>query len=159
QGGDRVSAGNSWVQYAGVMNQYFASVLVIDSAQAPGDWNRPRQLDSVRPTLETTEVKAVLVDPGTVNDVDGTRMAVFRVETGPMLTRLLPRVIEHLDQLGLKSNEPCVLSYYRAPGTNQPVATWVRRGHTPKPFFDDITVRLQSEELKLEPGAVVTHKF
>jgi YidC/Oxa1 family membrane protein insertase len=158
-GGEKVSAANAWIQYAGVANQYFASVIVVDPEQPSGDWKRSRILEWARPTLETTEVKSVLIDFDTKPDKDGNRSAEFKIDTGIVTMTLLPRAAEHLDDLKLKKMEPCVLSYYRMPGSNRPVATWMRRGTTPKQFFDDITIRVHSEEIRLEPGEKIEHRF
>jgi YidC/Oxa1 family membrane protein insertase len=159
EGGERVAAASGFVQYAANTNQYFASAIVVDPDQNGGDWKRSRVFEGVRPTLEATEGKAIFDDFVADAAPDGTRMASFVIEGKPTTVRLLPRAVEHVAALKLKTREPCVLSTYTDPDTRQPIGTWMRKGHTPHPYFDDITVRCQSEELKLEPGESITHKF
>src|SRR5262249_49625464 len=53
-----------------------------------------------------------------------------------------------------------VLSQYELPDENGTlVATWIRLGHTPRPHFDDITVRVNSEKVLLKPGQPVEHRY
>ena len=159
EGGDRVSAASGFVQYAAVTNQYFASAIVADPDQHGGDWKRTRMIEWARPTLESTEKKSTFEDFTAETAPDGTRVAKFLIEGKPTEVRLLPRAVEHVAALKLKRRDPCVLSTYKDPETNRLIGAWMRAGNTPHPYFDDITVRCQSEELKLEPGETVTHKF
>ena len=39
------------------------------------------------------------------------------------------------------------------------MATWIRRGQSPAPYLDDITVRVNSEPIDLQPGQKVAHQF
>jgi YidC/Oxa1 family membrane protein insertase len=159
EGGERVAAASGFVQYAAVTNQYFASAIVADPDQHGGDWKRTRMIEWARPTLETTERKSIFEDFSAATAPDGTRMAQFVLEGKSIPVRLLPRAVEHVAALNLKPGNPCVLSTYVDPETGRLIGAWMRTGNVPHPFFDDITVRCQSEELKLEPGETITHKF
>jgi YidC/Oxa1 family membrane protein insertase len=159
EGGERVSAASGYVQYAAVVNQHFASAIVVDPDQDDGDWKRTQIFKWARPTLETTEAKAIYDD--FVGDAapDGTRVALFLLDGVPTEVRLLPRAVEHVTALKLKRRDPCVLSTYKDPETKQLIGAWMRAGSVPRTYFDDITVRCMSDELKLDPGETVTHKF
>src|SRR5205085_8542981 len=83
------------------------------------------------------------------------------LETGtkvPQTYRVLARVKEHLKQTDLDKNAKAVLSFYETPDGTR-VATWIRPGHTPRPQFDDITVRVNSKVIELTPGQTVTHSY
>ena len=71
---------------------------------------------------------------------------------------LLPRTSKHLEDAKLGEGKQAVLSYYTLP-TGMRVATWIRPGQTPRPYLDDLTVRVNSEPVDLKPGAHVAHQF
>ncbi len=158
-GGDKVPLGNrgtSFVQYAGVLNQYFGSVIVPDNEQPPkkdggGDF---RDLIAwARPTQESSEIKGLLVGEG--------EESLEFWEAGakaPLTYRMLPRVKTHLAEIDLGERKKAVLSFYETP-EGMRVATWIRPGETLRGNFDDITVRVNSEQIKLAPGQTVAHRY
>lgn len=152
--GEKVPAGNSRIQYAGVMTQYFASIIAIDPKQPFGDWKKaPSIIQSVRPTQESTEIKAILL----AIEEDA---VVFRDDKGEKVAaKLLPRAKEHLQVLKLKAGSKCVLNYSTVPGTKDKVVGWFRLGTTPHGFFDDITVRLNSDTSTIPAGEKVGFNF
>src|SRR5262245_56253003 len=155
-GGDPVPPGrkriNSMVLYAGVTTQYFASVLVVDE---PDKDKRREILAWARPTLETTERL------GTINSMDGDTIVVTHPDSAKSRTaiyQMLPRVKDHIAETRLAVGDAVMLSSYEMPdGTH--VAAWIRPGTNPRPFLDDITVRVNSEPISLSPGAKVAHQF
>jgi YidC/Oxa1 family membrane protein insertase len=164
-GGDKVplgSRGNSFVQYAGVMNQYFGSLIIPDDVQPPageGGGDFKQLIAWARPTLESTEIK------GIIRDINEDRSELQFVEIGGKTQEidgkkyhLLERVKEHLKELDLQKGSKAVLSWYETPEGKR-VATWIRLGSTPRPSFDDITVRVNSERLELKPGQTVAHRY
>ena len=50
EGGDRVDRASGYFQYAAVVNQYFASAIVVDPEQTWGDWKQLRMIEWARPT-------------------------------------------------------------------------------------------------------------
>jgi YidC/Oxa1 family membrane protein insertase len=154
-GGDKVppgGRGNTHIQYAGVMNQYFASVICPDNIQ-PGGGDFKNLIAWARPTLETTEIKGHLIS------VHGDDLVFLEAAAkAPATYRMLPRVKTHLLATGLHDGDKTVLSTYETP-EGMRVATWIRRGQTPRASFDDVTVRVNSEEIKLQPGQTVAHRY
>lgn len=158
-GGDKVPLGNrgtSFVQYAGVLNQYFGAVIVPDNDQPSkkeggGDF---RDLIAwARPTQETREIKGVLIGAG------DDHLEFLEIGTrGPRTYRMLARVKQHLKEIELERNARAVLSFYETP-EGMRVASWIRPGDTPRGNFDDITVRVNSEPIKLAPGQTVAHRY
>jgi len=159
QGGARVPEGarqGTMIQYAAVMNQYFASAIVVDDIQpkrdaVEGGVDRKDILAWARPTLESTEKKGVLrkIDGDTIEFAEGNAVGPYQ---------LLPHVKHHLEETGLKPNDKCVLSFYET-SDGERVATWIRRGQTPRQYMDDITVRVVSEPIALARGEKVAHQF
>jgi YidC/Oxa1 family membrane protein insertase len=161
EGADRMPSdnlGDNYLQYAGSENQFFAALVVISDKQPPaeqgGTEDRSKILAWARPTQESSQLK------GRILGVRG-NMLVFRDEgkTGEEhIYHLLPRAAKHLEELGLGDNSKAVLSFYETP-EHRRVATWVRRGETIRPEFDDITMRVNSNVIKLGPGEKVAHQF
>lgn len=160
KGGDKYPEGNrgdNRMQYAGVANQFFGAMIVVDNVQpdkkdggvAPGNI-----LAWARPTLETTEKRGIIRVIGKKKDyID------FVDDKGESVEyTLLPRTQRHFDDLDLAEGQRVTLSWYKTPDGKH-IATWVRLGHTPQPQFDDITVRVTSEVVELTPNAVVKHQF
>ncbi|MEI7684674.1 MAG: YidC/Oxa1 family insertase periplasmic-domain containing protein [Planctomycetota bacterium] len=153
--GEKVPAGNSWLQYGGVMTQYFASVIVVDPKQPAGDWKKgPSIMTSARPTQESTEVKATIL-----NISDGG--IIFREAAKDKMTaaKLLPRAQEHLKVLGLKAGSNCVINVGRDMQTGEAIVNWFRLGTTPHGFFDDISVCVNSDTAVIPVGDKVSHNF
>ena len=165
RGGDRFpegSRGDSRLQYAGVANQYFASMLVVDDQQPKkddGGVDADKVLAWARPTLETQEIRGIITkifkDDGAILFTDFSDSK--RSTTARYL--LLPRTKKHLEDLELNEGDKAVLSYYETDDGKRRVASWVRLGETPKPQFDDITVRVNSEVIELSPGVIRKHQF
>src|SRR5262245_45834436 len=154
-GGDPVPPGrtrvNSMVLYAGVATQYFASVLVVDDKQPDKEIDRKSILAWGRPTLETTE------RAGKIKAMDGEAIVVTHTD-GPKTYRMLPCVKDHIADTRLAVGDPVMLSSYEmTDGTR--VAAWIRPGTNPRPFLDDITVRVNSEPISLQPGSKVAQQF
>lgn len=164
KGGDtwpevKTQRGNSRLQYAGVQNQYFAAMIVVDDSQPDkkdGGVGKDKVLAWARPTLETQEKRGTLVKIGKNKDV-----ILFRDDKNETREyHLLPRTRKHFSDLELQEGQQAVVSYYRTPEPeNKLVAAWVRLGATLKPQFDDITVRVNSEKIELAPGGKVAHQF
>lgn len=156
-GGDSVPAaglGDSMLQYAGVMNQYFGSMIVLDDKQpavGEGGVDRRQVLERARPTLESSQMVARM------GKVVGNELVVMTAKGLERFT-LLPRTQKHLEEAEIKEGQRVVISHYSS-GDGQKIATWVRRGETIRPMFDDITVRVHSQEISLRPGQKVVHRF
>jgi YidC/Oxa1 family membrane protein insertase len=158
KGGDRFPAGergDNRLQYAGVANQYFGVMIVVDNEQPKdGGTKAEKILAWARPTLETTEKKGVITK--TFKDKD---TILFSDESRATLEySLLPRTKRHLADLKLEQGDKAVLSVYETPDGKR-IATWVRLGETHKPQFDDITVRVSSEVVELQSRDVYKHQF
>lgn len=145
---------DDWLQYAGVATQYFASVIVVDDDQPPrsaGGTDMRNILAWARPTQESQE------SAGRIDVVGEDRLMVTSAE-GTFGYYLLPRVREHLEKIKLKEKDRVVLSWYQTPAGRR-VATWIRPGNTPRAWFDDMTVRVNSEKFEVKPGQKVAHRF
>ena len=141
------------LQYAGVANQYFGAMIVLADKQPDGK-NPADILAWARPTLETTEKR------GIINFIakDGSHI-LFTADNGePQKFLLLPRTKKHFEDLELAESQKVCLSSYKTPDGKH-IATWVRLGATPRPQFDDITVRVNSVEESLTPDRIVKHRF
>jgi YidC/Oxa1 family membrane protein insertase len=155
QGGDeekRPEGSNSYIQYAGVMTQYFASLTVTDNEQEK-DVQLKDILSWARPMLESQEQR------GRIEDFSA-QLSKLLLSGGKVFV-LLPRVKEFLQSDAGKqalTAPSVVVSYYRAPD-GQLIATHIRTGEAPKPSLDDISVAVNSEVLKLEPKESKKHKF
>ena len=160
KGGDRFpdeNRGENRLQYAGVANQYFGVMIVVDDKQPAKDdgGTTPDKIVAwARPTLETTEKRGILVKKNFGDD-----RILFSDEKGVQLPyTLLPRMKRHLEDLELNDGDKVVLSFYETPAGKR-VASWVRLGETLKPQFDDITVRVNSEVVELAPNTPIKHQF
>lgn len=148
--------GGYFMRYAGVATQYFASVIVVDDTQPKGrdGGKSPKSLlEWARPTLESMEIAARLKEVS-----DDELLAASTKEKGAFVYRLLPRVKKHLANLKLEPEANVVISYYENE-RGQRIATWIRKGTNPLPQFDDITVRVNSSELLIEPDTKIAHQF
>ncbi len=156
-GGDRVPRGNRMnqkLQYACVATQYFASGIVIDDLQPDKEVDPKSILAWARPTLETTETR------GTIKGIVGDTLWLKEAVGLPKPFQLLPHVKLHIEESKLKDGDQVMLSFYETPPPDgKSVATWIRRGQSPRPFLDDITVRVNSEEILLRAGDKVAHQF
>jgi YidC/Oxa1 family membrane protein insertase len=148
------SRGDSYLIYAGVTTQYFASVIAVDNKQpseADGGGDGKQILRWARPTLESDETKGILKD--------WTDKDVLVAEGGHLLEYLLlPRVKQHIADAKLTKEDHVVISYYKLDNGRR-VATGIRLGESPRSYLDDITVRVNSELLELKPGQKVAHQF
>jgi YidC/Oxa1 family membrane protein insertase len=152
--GERIVARNTWMQYAGVMTQYFASVLLVDHDQIGFDWKANQGiLTSARASRESTEVKAKLLV------VDGDVVVFQNDKNESVVGKMLPRAKEHLATLGLVPGSRCVVNFSTEPKTGQAIVNWFRLGQTPLGYFDDITVRVNSDIVSIPAGGSVSHKF
>lgn len=164
KGGDtwpeaKYKRGNSRLQYAGVANQYFAAMIVVDDKQPKkdeGGTTPDKILAWARPTLETEEKRGVIVKIFPNKDT-----ILFRDDKNEVREyHLLPRTQNHFKDLELQENQSAVLSFYKTPDPDSKlIAAWVRIGTSLKPQFDDITVRVNSEKIELAPGAKAAHQF
>ena len=78
KGGEKVPAGENYLQYVGVSNQYFVSMVVLDDQQAPrvaGGVNKESILSYAQPTLESEEIKGRVKEVDADNEV--LRITVF----------------------------------------------------------------------------------
>ncbi len=156
RGGDRFpldSRGDNRLQFAGVANQFFGAMIVVEPEKDSG---KPRGLLAwARPTLETTETKRRITNLDYARDI-----VEFRDDKGNKLEyHLLPRTKHHLkEDLDAQVDQKLVLSHYKLPD-GKLIATWARLGETPRPQFDDITVRVTSEVIELFPGDKVEQPF
>ncbi len=157
QGGDRIpegQLGGNLLQYAGVCNQYFGSMLVVDPKQPSEDGVKPETILAwARPTLETHEKR------GLFQRVQDDKVLLRDLEGKDEWFQLLPRTSQHIEDLQLAKDNRVVLSYYERPDEKLRVASWVRIGETLKPQFDDITVRVNSEVIPMGPRDRRVHQF
>lgn len=164
QGAQRVpptDRGHTQVQSAGVLNQFFAAMIVVDNQQPEGGVYPEDVLAWARPTHESAEKKV------TFESIRGDHISFTEIDPKAKVAhlrsyRLLPRAKTHIeDELQLKEGDYAVLSYYEVQNGSQtePVVTWVRRGYVEKPQFDDLTNRVTSEVIELRAGKKLAHQF
>ncbi len=113
-----------------------------------------RAEDEPRPPFEEDDEKSIDLH-GLVAKVTAKEI-VFREEV--QRYQLLPRTKRHFQDLELQEGQSVALSGYAQPDGKR-VATWVRLGATPRPQFDDITVRVISEPIPLGPNDKVRQQF
>jgi hypothetical protein len=160
-GGERVppaGRGTDFLQYAVVVNQFFASGIVVDDRQPPeaeGGVDKRNILAWARPTAETREARGRLK----LIDLAGGRVVLIPIgESGRTTTyELLPRARAQVVRLGLRENDEVMLNVYEAQGRR--IVEAVNRGSGSRPFLNDITVRVNSELIDLKPGETRVHKF
>jgi YidC/Oxa1 family membrane protein insertase len=160
QGGERVplNPGESTIQYAGVANQYFTSLIVVDNLQEGGI--KPEDVvEYARPTLESQE-KVAQVDE---IRLDQNEIVVWFIENKAkrMKTlRLLPSALKNIQERGIRERDAVLVNYYET-FKGRLIATGVRPGREPRPHLEDITVRVVSNKLFTEakPSNRVVHKF
>jgi YidC/Oxa1 family membrane protein insertase len=112
-----------------------------------------RAEDDPRPDFDEKEESIDI--HGSVTRVT-TKDLVFREDA--QRYQLLPRTKRHFQDLELQENQTVALSYYVKPDAKR-VATWVRLGETPRPQFDDITMRVNSKPIPLAPRDKVAQRF
>lgn len=160
QGGDRVpqgGRGQSFLQYAGVGTQYFASVIAVDPQQpaaGQGGVDRKDILAYARPTQETEEHRYRLDD---IRKNQAQVLATLWDSRMQERLHLLPRALADLEEEGIKPGDLVYASTYITRGRT--VVTRFRKSHYPRPQTDDITVRVISEPVELLPGQKRVHKF
>jgi YidC/Oxa1 family membrane protein insertase len=151
------NGGNSLL-YAGVANQYFASVLVVDNQQTNRGFLR-----QARPTLETTLSKGTVVSTAE----DGASFVLKPFGSGPEQIFYTPQRGESRLLVGpLKGKRIAVLHHTAsAPERNgeyPEIATEIFINEDQQPpalWVDDITVRVSSEPVELRGDAEVVHKY
>jgi YidC/Oxa1 family membrane protein insertase len=166
-GGDRVPEGplgNSRIQYAGTATQFFTSAILPDDKQespASGGVKVGDILAYCRATLESEEMPG-FIERIDLADANAPKLFLKTKEALPQMLVfvLLPRTKLQLEQLGLvRGDEVFVNNYDPENGSGLRVATGIRTGHVRRPQLDDITVRVVSKVLDMEPGKNVVHKF
>src|SRR5262249_53603157 len=167
KGGDRVPPDQlgpgSFLQWAAVGNQYFTSAIVVSDQQeeeAKGGVGKAlhKVLAWARPTLESDELRGKIRVLRALGDRQHIIVRPFDKDLDDVEFELLPAAQQMMEDRKLKGGEDVFVSYFEvAPG--QRFATAVRRGQTPKPFLDDITVRVNSQVLELKPGDKVVHNY
>ncbi len=149
------------IQYAGVADQYFASLIVVDDKQADkrdGGVDATKILAWGRPTRETKQTK------GIIRKISADKATVVIAEPRDVIYQLLPRARELLESQKLREGDLVVATYYYELGAHgrdrdRRLMESIRRGREPHPFANDITVRVNSDRIVLEPGQKVVHKF
>jgi YidC/Oxa1 family membrane protein insertase len=139
------------IRYAGMATQFFASVIVVDDKQRDLDF-----LKSARPTLETAAVKGTLKskDPSA-----GTFVLKPEKEAADMTFQVPPNGWERF-QFKDPPDGKEVGVLYITDSHDRNVAIDVRDPDQTNPMFlDDVTVRVNTVPIELEPGNPVTHKY
>ncbi|MBM4068031.1 MAG: membrane protein insertase YidC [Planctomycetes bacterium] len=143
-----------FIQYAGVGDQYFGSMIVVDDKQAlldEGGVDKTSIIAWARPTLESSQTRAVF------QEHDGDTL-VAAERDGIRTFQLLPGVREQLKKQEFKKGEVVVIQFYRLDPLRR-VATSIRRGKEPHLFANDIMVRVNSDAIELRPGQKVVHRY
>lgn len=135
-----------YLQYAGVSLQYFSSVIAVDPTFGRN------QIAWARPTKESSEVA------GRILGVGGNALEFVDANSNEDTFLMLPRVAKQVEKMKLGQGSKVVVSYYTTIDRVK-VATWIRLGNTQRNYFDDITVRVTSEEITIEPGKKATHQY
>ncbi len=181
EGGDRVPEGNldanEAIQYGGVQIQYFASLIVVDNTGPRKDFP-PRILEWARPTLEFTEMR------GKIKALShGARTLVLVDEKGNETAFAFPaeqkaggkkedskqspesEAGDHIAFDELRGGQVVYVGYWlgrtRTVGDKPHVAAQYARTteHPHNPALDDISVRVNTETIKLGPGESRSEKF
>ena len=154
-----------FIRFAGVANQYFASVLVVDENQKD-----QRYLRGVQPTLERGVLKG-RVKPGSLDK--GDRVVLVSDDGKTEQTAYMPRATKQTQEVHdqrdeLREGVPVALIYTHAgyddrlkesPRVIQEIRVGADAEATHALWEDDITVRVSTEDITLAPGAEVTHKY
>jgi YidC/Oxa1 family membrane protein insertase len=144
--------GDNALLYAGIVNPYFASVIVVDNKQTGRDF-----LDRVRPTLETTLTRGEIVSVA-----EDRSSFVLKTDKGTEQTFYLPKharvkfregsryaVRHHTASCSERNGEYPEIATKVEPEPIAPPGLWV----------DDITVRVTTEEIELKGEHEVEHKY
>jgi YidC/Oxa1 family membrane protein insertase len=155
QGGDKVPpVPDSFIQYAGVGNQYFVSLIVVDNEQVSG--TLPRDVVSyARATLESQEKAGILKD--FADDYSWVEVSISEKGMGDVRYHLLERARKQARDLKLAKADAVCVNGYEAHGVGM-VGTGIRRGRVPRYWQTDLMVRTVSE-VKLRPGGKAVHKY
>jgi YidC/Oxa1 family membrane protein insertase len=154
-----------FIRYAGVANQYFASMIVVDETQKD-----QRFLRGAQPTLETGVLKG-RVKPGSLDK--GDRVVLVSDDGKTEYTAYMPRATKqtekvHAQREDLREGVPVALIYTHAgyddrlkesPRVIRQIRVGTDAEATHALWEDDITVRVSTEDVTLAPGAEVTHKY
>jgi YidC/Oxa1 family membrane protein insertase len=151
EGGDRVpegGLGDDAIQYAAVATQYFTSAIVVKNPEESRNIP-PQIIEWARPTLESTEMKGkVLGIRGNLLDLIDEKPKIYSFVIDPHC---------HIDMEDDKNSladlkDKVVYVTYR-PGEKTLTAKEIRTARIAhKPFFDDISVRVNSKVLTFKPG-------
>jgi YidC/Oxa1 family membrane protein insertase len=156
-GGDPVPTNHelndNLIQYAGIATQYFASVIAVDNR---GDSVPPRILQWVQPTLEYTKVKGKIVGlpPGRLilevtDDKDEKQKERLSFAIDPRCVVTLTGSNDTVSDLQLFQTVYVGYAASRNPLVAKRIQAANLRHHGQ---FDDITVRVASEVIRLKPG-------
>lgn len=166
EGGDEVLRTNDrFIRYGGVAVQFFACLVVVDDQQAEGVGQN--FLARARPTLETAWVHGKVVgvnrDLRTI-DLDTTPEAgLFDFSSRRQVVQKIfvpPSGAGAEDMLaGVHEGERLVANCYTDAYDRRVAVEVVDQANANRLFFDDITVRLTTEPIKLEPGKPVVHRY
>jgi YidC/Oxa1 family membrane protein insertase len=145
------------LRYAGVVVQYFASVIAVDNNQNHKDF-----LYQARPTLETAvtkgRIKSIATDKGSFVITVGERGeqtfyvpvksdARFKLDLGDVREGL-PVAVKYTTDVVMEEGKFRALASDILP-----------QARTQPMFIDDITVRVCTEPFELKPGGEVVHKY
>src|SRR6185437_6054418 len=146
---------NNLILYAGVANQYFASMIVVDDGQKQRGFLR-----KARPTLETMLTKGVVK-----SIAEGGSSFELQLANGTEETFYVPDAENRvLIQARGKNAHIAVLHHtgsYDDKSREYPeIATWFyNEDDIPALWADDITVRVATEPVELKDDEPVTHKY
>ena len=154
-----------FIRFAGVAVQYFASVIVVEETQKD-----QRFLRGAQPTLETGVLKG-RVKPGSLDQ--GDRVVLVSDDGKTEQTAYMPRATEATKDVyeqreGLREGAPAALIYTHAgfddrlkeaPRVIAEIRVGTDAEATHSQWEDDITVRVNTEEVSLAPGSEVTHEY
>jgi YidC/Oxa1 family membrane protein insertase len=158
-GGDRVFQANDMlIRYGAVATQFFVSGVVVDDQQDDQEF-----IEWARPTIESAWVK------GRVLDIDPNGK-FFELDTTPdpsffggrhkkeTLRVVLAPDVKIPD--GVVKGTVVYVNYFYDGYDNQVQATEILPpSEQNRLYFDDITVRLTTKVMNLEPGKPVVHKY
>ena len=148
----------SFLLYAGVANQYFASTIVVDDLQKERGF-----LHQARPTLETTLSKGTVVSTAD----DGFSFVLKPFGNGPERTFYTSRGSGENLRVGRIAGRRIAVLHHTASspqrnGEYPEIATEIYFKEAEEPpavWVDDITVRVTSEPVELKGTGEVVHKY